>query len=66
MSLRIPPALELPMLNLLLLSMVIASLNPSPGAPITFSAGTGVSSKLTSQAGKKQILKTQITVYMNC
>ena len=44
------PAPEDPMLKRPELRMFIAILNPPPTSPITFSAGTGVLSKYTSQA----------------
>lgn len=55
---QLPAALD-PMLKRPLFRMFTATLKPSPTSPKTFSAGTGVFSKLTSKR-KLQSLKTKI------
>ena len=55
------PAPEDPMLNRPELRMFIATLNPPPTSPMTFSTGTGVLSKNTSHAK----INTNITLWRN-
>ena len=55
------PAPEDPMLNRPELRMFIATLNPPPNSPMTFSKGTGVLSKNTSHAKMNKISRGDVT-----
>ena len=55
------PAPEDPMLKRPELRMFIATLNPPPTSPMTFSTGTGVLSKNTSHAKMSEISRRDVT-----